>query len=314
MRYLVTGACGFLGSNLTEALLNRGDSVIGVDNLVTGSIDNIRILSTRDNPNFEFRKCEVWNIPVWDVDGIFHLASPAAPVDIQANPGATFSVNSRGTEYLLNYARSQSAKFLFVSTMKVFGECERVQPYISGKREGERLCTEAGAKVARLASVYGPRMRVDDSRVIPVFITRALRSEPLSLWNGGAQIDSFCYVSDIVRALIDFMDSDENGVVEFGNPVGISIIDLARFVLKLSASDSLIYRGEKVLVVEQCHNMPDLERAKNDLRWEPLVALPDGLKRTINYFRDEMRDELCRRETITTLGQSTDVQSVSRLI
>lgn len=309
MRYLVTGGSGFIGSHLCEVLINRGDIVICADNLVTGSSRNIRHLLP--NPNFEFMKCEVLNIPVRDIDGIFHLASPAAPVDIQRNTELTFRVNSNGTEYLLDCARSQSAKFLFVSTMKVHGNCERVESYIDGKREGERLCAEAGAKVARLASVYGPRMALGDSRVIPVFITRALRGEPLSLWNGGTQIDSFCYVSDIVRALIGFMDSDENEVIEFGDPKGISIIDLCKLILTLAGSYSQIITSEKVLVVEQCHNLPNLERARNTLGWEPKVSLLNGLQKTINYFKHEMEVHPWEKETITTSGQYIGAQSVS---
>lgn len=276
MKALVTGGAGFLGSHLIDSLLERGDEVVCMDNFSTGSLSNIE--HHRGNPRFS-----IVMYPE-NVDAVFHLASPAAPADIQAYPESTYFVNTRGTEVFIDLARSCNAKFLFVSTMKVYGDCERVDSYIKGKRAGEKLTVESGGKVARLASVYGPRMAVNDSRVIPAFIKKALANEPLSVWNGGSQIDSFCYVSDIVRALITFMDSNRTGVVEFGNPEGISIIDLAELIIRLTGSRSEITTHETVTVVQQCHNLPDLSRAGLYFGWSPKVSLVEGLEMMIRSY------------------------------
>ena len=297
MKYLISGGAGFIGSHLCDALIKRGDSVVCVDSMITGSVRNIwHMLSIE---GFELISSDALGVRCGDIDGIFHLASPAAPADIRNYPSVTISVNRNATKYLLEYARSQSAKFLFVSTMKVHGNCERVESYIAGKRAGEEYCAEYGAKVARLASVFGPRMALKDSRVIPVFITRALRGQPLSLWNGGGQIDSFCYVSDIVRGIIDFMDSDESGVIEFGNPEGISIIDLAKTILHLTGSISEITTNENVTVVDECHRIPDLQRAKEALDWNLEVNLKEGLMRTVMDFIYRTEDKPCQKETTT---------------
>jgi nucleoside-diphosphate-sugar epimerase len=208
---------------------------------------------------------------------------------IQSHPAMTELVNSEGTKRLL---RDFNAKdVLFVSTVKVHGDCERVQPYISGKRSGEQACMEAGAKVARLGNVYGPGMAADDSRVVPVFIRRALSGEPLSLWNGGEQTDSFCYVSDIVRGLIAFMDSDETGVMEMGNPEATSIRELADLVISLTGSSSRIITNENVLVAEECHKVPDIRRARERLGWVPGVALKDGLSIMIESMKERKKGQ-----------------------
>ncbi len=288
MKYYVTGGCGFLGSNLCKELVERGHSVFCLDNLVTGSKINIEELS-KNNSNFYFINGLADEIPLnIKVDGIFHLASPAAPADIQKYSELAFRSNSDTTEKLALWSKEQESKFLFVSTMKIHGDCERVDSYIRGKREGEIISSVNVSKIARLASVYGPNMRLDDSRVIPVFITKALKGEPLSLWNGGSQIDSFCYVTDIVKALIDFMESDHTGVIELGNPDGISIINLALKIIGLAGKEVTLNTNERVNVVEQCHNLPDLSRAKECLEWFPRVSLDEGLKRTIDDFKKRM--------------------------
>ena len=289
MKYLVTGGSGFLGSNLCRILLEKGNKVFALDSLITGSKENIKNLWKDYPDNFAFINGWSDEIPYSiKFDGIFHLASPAAPVDINAYPEITFRSNSRDTEKLLEWTKEQGMKFLFVSTMKIHGNCERVDSYIRGKREGEIACFGNGAKVARLASVFGPNMSVNDSRVIPVFITRALRNEPLSVWNGGSQVDSFCYVDDIVDALIRFMESDHSGVIELGSPEGISIMDLAKIILRITESKSEIYTYETITVINECHRIPDLKEAQNKLDWKPTVDLYSGLQKTVEYFRHEM--------------------------
>lgn len=280
MRILVTGGAGFLGSHLCESLVDRGDHVTCFDNLTSGSINNIAHL---EGPNFELTK--VINAGE-RFDQIYHLASPAAPAMIQKYPDMTEYVNHGGTRILLNNVASN--KFLFVSTVKVHGDCERVQPYITGKRGGESICLARGLKVARLANSYGPRMALDDSRVIPTFIRRALLGEPLSLWNGGEQTDSFCYVSDVIRGLIAFMDSKEKGVIEFGAKEGIKIKDLAALITGLCGGDPVPFLTESIPVSDDCHQLANLTRAKTLLGWEPYISITKGLTLTIECVRDRL--------------------------
>jgi nucleoside-diphosphate-sugar epimerase len=284
MRYLVAGGAGFIGSHLCEELLHRDNEVICLDNFITGAEENIKHLE--NNKHFSIINADLlFRYPVSQIDGIFHLASPTAPSMIQNNPETTIMVNTSGTLDLIHHAESSGAKMLFVSSVKIHGDCPRVQPYIIGKRSGEYLCNLHNAKVARLASVFGPRMRKDDSRVIPVFIKKALANEPLSLWNGGRQIDSFCYVSDIVDGLIKFMESVKTGVIEFGYPKGISIYDLAMNIIELADSSSNIETTENIMVVDECHKVADLQRAGEELFWEPRIDLTEGLSRMIEFYR-----------------------------
>jgi len=285
MKYIVTGGAGFIGSHLCEELLRRGDKVVCIDNLTTGMLDNIRHLTV--SPNFQLMKMDALDVISMELDGIFHLASPTAPGDIQKFYKDTLSANGEGTFNLIRIAEQAKVKMIFVSSVKVHGNCPRVEPYIIGKRYGELLCQAFGQKVARLASIYGPRMRTDDSRVIPVFIQKALNNEPLHLWNGGEQVDSFCFVDDIVRGLITYMESNTNGVVEFGYPQGIKIKDLAQTILHLTESKSEIITTHNVMVVDECHKVADLEKAKSLLGWIPLTSLEDGLQKTINYYKEQ---------------------------
>jgi nucleoside-diphosphate-sugar epimerase len=288
MNSLVTGGAGFMGSHLCETLLRKGDNVLCVDNMVSGSLKNIdHLIGVK---TFKLLECDVEAIDQiiqqnQEIDCIYHLASPTSPNDVNNHKEMTRRVNSIGTCKLLSLAERIRAKLLFVSSVKIHGDCPRVTDYIYGKRIGEELALSAGAKVARLASVYGPNMSITDSRVIPVFITKMLRKEPISLWNGGTQIDSFCYVNDIVRGLISFMNSQEIGAIEFGAPEGISIKDLAEKIMKLITSDISVRIDESILVVDECHKVVNNWRAKALLDWSPVVSLDDGLKRTIMYFK-----------------------------
>jgi len=279
MRALVTGGAGFLGSHLCDRLVEEGHKVWCLDNFVTSSPTNVKdvelIIDKVDGSA---------NLP--EVDWIFHLASPAAPADINRFCGTCNDANIWGTMRMLTHAEETNAKLLFVSTMKVYGQCHRVEEYIASKVKGEILCE--GHKIARLANTYGPRMRVDDSRVVPTFVTKALKGEDLSLWNGGTQLDSFCHVWDIITGLIDFMESDLSGVVEFGSPYPITIRKLARIILALTQSKSKLRYDEQITVVDECHKVPNLAIAYNDLDWEPIVSLTEGLWETIKYFEEIM--------------------------
>jgi dTDP-glucose 4,6-dehydratase len=280
MKYLVCGGAGFLGSHLCDALLKRGDVVVAIDNLLTGSVDNIKHLLAETR--FALLVEDVMTCDLPAADGIFHLASPAAPQKIMEYPEQTIDVNGRGTERLQEHAVYTGAKFLYVSSMKVHGNCGRVQAYIEAKRAGEDA-TWAG-KIARLASVYGPRMALDDSRVIPQFIMRALKNEPLVLWNGGVQRDSFCYVDDIVDFLLKYMDSDSSETLEAGDPLGITIRELAGIIVSLTGSKSQ-FEYRTVEVSQNCHAMPDIGLAMECLGWRPSTDLREGLAKTIEYYR-----------------------------
>jgi UDP-glucuronate decarboxylase len=288
MNILVTGGAGLIGSHLCRELLLRDHHIYCVDNLVTSSGKNIESLYS--TTRFHFRKEDVEKTPDFRYDQIYHLASPTAPVAINCNKEMTRRVNSSGTCKMLQLAERNSAKMLFVSSIKVHGECTRVSDYIWGKQVGEELCLNTRAKIARLATTYGPGMAVDDSRVVPVFITKSLRGEPISLWNGGSQIDSFCYVSDIVEALLTFMASDEKGVIEFGAPLGISIAALAGIILSEIDNQADIKTDETVSVADACHKVVDISKAKSVLGWEPVVSLEEGLKKTINYFKGRLAE------------------------
>lgn len=288
MRVLVAGGAGFIGSHLCKALVRRGHHVTCLDRLYTSDMSNIRDLF--GTGLFLFVQADVCSGITFHADWIFHLASPAAPSDIQKYEQEALNSNTQGTSCLMKMAKEMGAKFMFISSMKVLGNCSRVQPYIFGKRWGEEICATNGAKVARLASVYGPGMRLDDSRVIPVFIRKALTGEPLSLWNGGGQVDSFCYVSDMVDGLIRFMESDTVGLMELGYPGGITIYDLAMSILLMSGSKSPMVTDEKVLVVDECHRIPDIAKAKDVLGWEPKTSLQEGLRITIDYVAEKIKE------------------------
>lgn len=271
-RVLVTGGAGFIGSHLCTKLVQKGYEVTCFDNFVTGSVSNINDLTR--NTNFSL----VDN--GGEFDEIYHLASPTDPASVNSNREMTVDINTNGTRKFIERAE----KFLFVSSVKVHGNCPRVQPYIHGKKEGERICKEYGAKIARLASVYGPNMAYNDSRVVPTFIRRCLNNEPISFWNGGLQVDSFCYVNDIVDALILFMESNETGVVEFGFPTGVSILELGKMIHYLTNSNSQTITHENVLVVDECHKVVDISAAREMFEWQPRVGLTEGLTKTIGHM------------------------------
>lgn len=279
MKVLVTGGAGFIGSNLCNRLINDGHYVICIDNFITGSRENIEHLL--EHHNFKFIYDDARSITNEPVDWIFHLASPTAPVETNLYEKMTYEINSDATKMWLDYSNKIGAKFLFVSSVKVDGICNRTQTYIIGKKKGEKFCLESNAKIARLGSTFGPGMRKDDSRVIPVFINKALHGEPLSVWNGGMQVDSFCYIDDIIDGLILFMESNETGIVEFGSPDRVSIIYLATLITEIIGSSSVIIDNENILPDNEYKKIPNIDKAFELFGWNPKVDLKTGLFRTI---------------------------------
>lgn len=278
--YMVVGGAGFIGSHLCRSLIGMGHVVFCVDNLLTGSMKNFEDIALDGKLNFIWHTRFEGDI-VSNLDGIFYLASPTDPAAVKSYPLETLCSNGIDMYKYMWIAMQRNMKFMFISSVKIHGNCPRMTSYIVGKRYGEMLCDALGGKVARLANCYGPAMAMNDSRVIPTFIDRALKDEPLELWQGGRQIDSFCYVSDIVQGLIAFMESDCKGIMEFGAKEGISILDLADTVCSLTGSKSgYVTRGD-IPVADECHKVADLKRARDELGWEPKVGIIEGLQTTI---------------------------------
>jgi dTDP-glucose 4,6-dehydratase len=307
-RYLVTGGAGFIGSHLCEFLLNRGNQVVCMDNLITGTVDNIAHLAGQEG--FTFIRHDVTDYIYLEgkVDYVMHLASPASPRDYLEYPIQTLKVGALGTHKALGLAKAKGAVFLLASTSEVYGDpqvhpqCEdywgNVNPigprgvYDEAKRYAEAITFayhryhSLDTKIARIFNTYGPRMRADDGRVIPTFIGQALRGEPLTVYGDGAQTRSFCYVSDMVNALYLLLKSPENGPVNLGNPVELSILGLAELVLKHVGRPLEIQR--KPLPVDDPKvRQPDISKARRCLGWDPGVTLDEGLDRTIGWFRSK---------------------------
>jgi UDP-glucuronate decarboxylase len=309
-RVLVTGGAGFIGSHLCEALLARGDEVLCLDNLFSGDRANVAPLLA--DPRFEFLRHDIVEPILLEVDRIFHLACPAAPVHYQKNPVKTVKVNVMGTLNMLGLAKRVKARILLASTSEVYGdprECPQTEEYWGhvnpigpracydeGKRVAETLMTGyqrqngVDIRIARIFNTYGPRMREDDGRVVPAFIVRALRGEPLPVHGDGSQSRSFCFVADLVDGLLRLMDGEgppeELGrPVNLGNPEEISILELARTVAALAGS-----RSEVAFLPrppdDPTRRCPDISRARMLLGWEPRTSLEAGLRRTIEWHRN----------------------------
>jgi dTDP-glucose 4,6-dehydratase len=304
-RVVITGAAGFIGSHLCDALLDRGYSVVGVDNLLTGSTANIAHLANRD---FVFIKHDVTNYIYIEgpVDAVLHWASPASPIDYLELPIPTLKVGALGTHKALGLAKEKKARFVLASTSEVYGDplehpqkesyWGNVNPigprgvYDEAKRFAEAMTTAyrrfhgVDAKIVRIFNTYGPRMRLKDGRAVPAFMSQALRGEDVTIFGSGQQTRSFCYVSDLVEGIIRLMLSDVNDPVNIGNPHEMTIEEIARTIIKLTGSGSkLVYRPlpEDDPRVRQ----PDITRARTLLGWEPRVGLEEGLTRTLEYFR-----------------------------
>jgi dTDP-glucose 4,6-dehydratase len=301
-RILVTGGAGFIGSHLCERFLKEGDEVICVDNLLTGDRDNISHLF--GYKEFTFLEQDVTNYVFvsGDLDAIMHFASPASPVDYLELPIQTLKVGSLGTHNALGLAKAKNARILVASTSEVYGDplihpqtedyWGNVNPigprgvYDEAKRFTEAMGVDT--RIVRIFNTYGPRMRMRDGRVVPNFICQALKGEPLSVYGEGDQTRSFCYVDDLVEGLVRLLWSDEPGPVNLGNPNEMTILQFAEKIIALSESDSVIdYRPlpEDDPKVRQ----PDITKAKRVLGgWEPKVALDEGLRATIAYFKQRL--------------------------
>ncbi len=304
-RILVTGGAGFLGSHLCERLLGEGNEVICLDNFFTASKENIRHL-LGDN-HFELIRHDV-TIPVWlEVDQIYNLACPASPIHYQYNAIKTIKASVLGSINMLGLAKRVSARILQASTSEVYGD-PTVHPqtedywgnanpigprscYDEGKRVAESLFINykiqngVDIRIARIFNTYGPRMHIDDGRVISNFIVQALGGEPITIYGDGTQTRSFCYVDDMVNALISFMEQEETGgPVNLGNPVEYSIMDIAESVLELTGSQSEM-SYHPLPEDDPLQRCPDISLAKKVLDWEPIVPLEEGLTKTIEYFR-----------------------------
>jgi dTDP-glucose 4,6-dehydratase len=308
MRIVITGAAGFIGSHLSEALLDRGHSVIGIDNLLTGDTANIAHLSGRD---FVFVKHDVTNYINVEgpVDAVLHWASPASPIDYLELPIPTLKVGALGTHKALGLAKAKNARFVIASTSEVYGDplehpqkesyWGNVNPigprgvYDEAKRFAEAMTTAyhrfhgLDAKIVRIFNTYGPRMRLRDGRAVPAFMSQALTGADVTIFGSGRQTRSFCYVSDLVDGIIRLMESNVNDPVNIGNPQEMTIEQIARMIIKLTGSKSqIVYRPlpEDDPKVRQ----PDITRARTLLGWEPKVGLEEGLTKTLEYFRTKV--------------------------
>ena len=302
---LVTGGAGFLGSNLCDFLLERGHRVICVDNLETGSLRNIEHI---DGGEFDFRLLDItshYEIAE-PVDYVFHMASPASPIDYARLPLHTLKVGAYGTHNSLGLAKAKRARFLIASTSEVYGDplvhpqpesyWGNVNPigprgvYDEAKRYAEALTMaylrQQGVNtcIARIFNTYGPRMRPNDGRAVPTFLKQALADEPLTVFGDGSQTRSFCYVDDLIRGLVALAESDVHDPVNIGNPNEMSLLEMAGLVIELSGSSSdLVF--ETLPVDDPQVRQPDIARARELLGWEPEVDLRDGLTRTIDHYR-----------------------------
>jgi dTDP-glucose 4,6-dehydratase len=308
MRIVITGAAGFIGSHLSETLLDRGHSVVGIDNLLTGDLSNIAHLAGRD---FVFIKHDVTNFIHVDgpVDVVFHWASPASPIDYLEWPIPTLKVGALGTHKALGLAKAKGAKFVIASTSEVYGDplehpqketyWGNVNPvgprgvYDEAKRFAEAMTMAyhryhgLDAKIVRIFNTYGPRMRVKDGRAVPNFISQALRGEDVTIFGSGAQTRSFCYVTDLVDGILRLMESNLNDPVNIGNPHEMSIEEMARLIIRMTGSSSRIVFKE-LPADDPKVRQPDITRARTLLGWEPKVPLEQGLTSTIAYFRQKM--------------------------
>lgn len=306
-RVMVTGGAGFLGSHLIDRLLEKGCDVLCVDNLFTGSKENIAHLHS--NPRFEFMRHDV-TFPLFvEVDEIYNLACPASPIHYQHDPVQTTKTSVHGAINMLGLAKRLGCKILQASTSEVYGDPSvhpqkedywgHVNPigprscYDEGKRCAETLFFDyhrqngLAIKVMRIFNTYGPRMHPADGRVVSNFIVQALKGEPISIYGDGSQTRSFCYVDDLIAGMIALMETgrDVTGPINIGNPGEFTILELATKVIELTGSHSEIVQLP-LPADDPKQRQPDITLAKQALNWEPMIALEQGLARTIDYFRD----------------------------
>jgi len=311
MRILITGAAGFIGSHLCERFLKEGHTVIGLDNFLTGTPDNIAHLF--GNSNFTFYKYDVTNFiyVAGELDLILHFACPASPVDYLNHPIHTMKVDSLGTLHTLGLAKKKSARYLLASTSEVYGNPTvhpqpetywgNVNPigprsvYDEAKRFSEALAMayfrEHGVdvRIARIFNTYGPRMRMGDGRVIPNFVCQALTHKPLTVYGDGSQTRSFCYIDDLVEGIyrLAVYDNLAGEVFNLGNPEELRIADLARLVIGITGSSSEIVFRERP-ADDPDRRRPDISKAKRVLGWEPRTGIREGLRKTVAWFREKL--------------------------
>src|SRR5579871_4461409 len=309
-RALVTGGAGFLGSHLCDRLLAEGFDVVVMDNLITGSTDNIAHLI--DNSHFRFIHYDVTEYLFLDgpVDYVFHLASPASPVDFPTKPIQILKVNALGTHKALGLARAKKATFFLASTSEVYGDplvhpqveeyLGNVNPigirgvYDEAKRFAESITMayhryhNLNTKIVRIFNTYGPRMRLNDGRVVPNFIGQALRGDPITVYGTGQQTRSFCYVTDLIDGFYRLVTSNQTGPINIGNPTERTMLEFAQEIKALTNSSSEIVFQPLKTADDPKQRRPDITKAKTLLNWEPKVSLEDGLKATIDYFQGRL--------------------------
>jgi dTDP-glucose 4,6-dehydratase len=309
VKTLVTGGSGFLGSHLCDRLVQEGHEVICIDNLCTGSVNNIAHLM--GNPRFHFIKHNVtdYMFVKGPLDNVVHFASPASPIDYLEMPIQTLKVGSLGTHKALGLAKEKQARFLLASTSEVYGDplvhpqpedyCGNVSPigprgvYDEAKRFAEALTMAyhryhgVKTRIVRIFNTYGPRMRMHDGRVVPAFICQALKGEPLTVFGAGQQTRSFCYVSDLISGIHRLLMSDETDPVNIGNPAEMTVLEFAKTVIRMIGSASTIIYKPLPQDDPQVRQ-PDITKARRLLGWEPKVPLEEGLSHTIAYFREQL--------------------------
>ena len=313
MRILITGGAGFLGSHLCDRFLAEGHTVIAMDNLITGNTANIEHLAGRDD--FLFVKHDVTNYIYVEgpLDAVLHFASPASPIDYLELPIPTLKVGALGTHKVLGLAKEKKARFLLASTSEVYGDplvhpqtedyWGNVNPigprgvYDEAKRFAEAMTMayhryhHLDTRIVRIFNTYGPRMRLEDGRVVPNFIAQALRNDPLTVYGDGSQTRSFCYVDDLVEGIYRLLLSDEVEPVNIGNPSEMSILDFASKIIELTGSASeitFITPTDLRIKDDPKVRQPNIGKARRILNWEPKVELEAGLRQTIEYFKSRV--------------------------
>ncbi len=308
VRILVTGGAGFIGSHLCDYLLKNGNEILCVDNFFSGSKDNL--LHVLSHPYFEFIRHDIIHPFFAEVDQIYHLACPASPVHYQYNPIKTIKTNVMGTINMLGLAKRVQARMLLASTSEIYGNPSiHPQPetywgnvntigvrscYDEGKRVAETLMMDyhrqnnVDIKIARIFNTYGPRMAINDGRVISNFIVQALRGHDITVYGDGTQTRSFCYVSDLVEGIVRMIETDDFiGPINLGNPYEISILEISQKILSMTKSDSKIV-FKPLPSDDPERRRPDITMAQKILNWQPKVPLEDGLEKTIEYFKKKL--------------------------
>ena len=310
-RIIITGGAGFLGSHLCERLLNEGNHIICVDNFFTGSYENIKHLT--NNKNFEIIRHDI-TVPLHiECDEIYNFACPASPIHYQRNPVHTFKTSILGILNMLNLARECNARLLQASTSEVYGDplehpqketyWGHVNPdgirscYDEGKRGAETLMMDynrqykTDIKIIRIFNTYGPRMNENDGRVVSNFIIQALKNIPITVYGDGSQTRSFCYCDDLIDGVVKMMNSENFiGPVNLGNPIEMPVIDFAKIIIKATNSKSEIIFKE-LPKDDPVKRQPDISLAKEKLNWQPKYKLEDGLKKTIEYFENYLKNK-----------------------